>query len=79
MTSTNYTQYASRDIRTHDLVTGEELFIVYYPKVDAITINGYAVTRSDVFEDSLGKVAFHRTPSDKPFIVATDSLGELYW
>ncbi len=79
MTGTSNTQYASRDIRTHDLVTGEELLIVYFPKVDAITINGYSVTRSDMFEDSLGKAVFHRTPSDKPFTVAIDSLSELYW
>ena len=79
MTGTSKTQYASRDIRTHDLVTGEELLIVYFPKVDAITINGYSVTRSNVFEDSLGRAVFHRTPSDKPFTVTTDSLSELYW
>jgi len=79
MNGTSNTQYASRDIRTYDLVTGEELLIVYFPKVDAITINGYSVTRSDVFENSLGKAVFHRNPSDKPFTVAIDSLSELYW
>ena len=79
MTSTSNAQYASRDIRTHDLVTGEELLIVYFPRVDAITINGYSVTRSDVFEGSLGRAVFHRTPSDKPFTVETDRLRELYW
>ncbi len=79
MTGTSNTQYASRDIRTYDLVTGEELLIVYIPRVDAITINGYSVTRSHVFEDSLGRAVFHRTPSDKPFTVETDSLRELYW
>jgi hypothetical protein len=79
MTDNNGSQFATRDIRTHDLVTGEELLIVYFPRVNAITINGYSVTRSDVFEDSLGRAVFHRTPSDKPFTVETDSLSELYW
>ena len=79
MNGTSNTEYASRDIRTYDLVTGEELLIVYFPKVDAITINGYSVTRSDMFEDSLGKAVFYRTPSDKPFTVATESLSALFF
>ncbi len=79
MNDTSNTQNASRDMRTYDLVTGEELLIVYFPKVDAMTINGYSITRSDMYEDSLGKAVFYRTPSDKPFTVSTESLSALFF
>ena len=79
MTGNNITQNATRVLRTRDLKSGEELLIVYYPRADVVTINGYAVTRSDEFAEALGKAVFHRTPTGKPFTVATDSLSELYY
>ena len=69
-------QYATRDIRTHDLSTGEELLIVYFPEAAVFTINGYPVARSQKF-DLDGKVVFHRPHSDKLFTVAISSLTEL--
>ena len=79
MTGNNNAWYAIRSLRTPDLKSGEELLIVYHPKADVVTINGYAVTRSDESAESLVKAIFHRTPTDKPFTVATTSLGELYY
>ena len=67
-----------RTLHTHDLVSGENLFIVHFPVEGVITINGYAVTRSDEFSEALGMAVFYRTPTDKPFTEA-DSLRELYW
>ena len=68
-----------RTLHTHDLVSGENLFIIYFPVEGLVSINGYAVTRSDEFQEALGMAVFHRTPTDKPFTVATESLSELYW
>jgi len=79
MTGNDITQYARRKLRTRDLKSGEELFIIYYPRADAVTINGYAVTRSDKFPEALGMAVFYRTSTDKPYTIATDSLSELYW
>ena len=79
MIGNNNTEYAVRRLRTRDLKSGEELFSIYYPRADAVTINGYAVTRSDKFPEALGMAVFYRTPTDKPFTIATDSLSELYW
>ena len=79
MTDNNNSQYATRDIRTHDLVTGEELLIAYFPEAGVVTINGYSVTRSQETEDLDGKAVFHRNLGDKVFTVAADSLSELYF
>lgn len=70
------TQYATRYIRTHDLSTGQELLIIYFPEAALFAINGHAVARSEKF-DLDGKVVFHRPHSDKLFTVDISSLTEL--
>lgn len=39
MADNNGSQFATRDIRTHDLVTGEELMITFFPRAGVVTIN----------------------------------------
>lgn len=65
-------------LRTHDLVSGEELLMVYYPGVGEVSINGYSVTRS-LGRGGAGQVVFYRDLSNKLFTVTTDSLSELYF
>ena len=48
----SYEQNRPRTLRTHDLVTGEELLIAYYPNAGVVTVNGYSVTRSPGLEDT---------------------------
>ena len=79
MTDNSDTLYDVRDIRTHDIVTGEQLLIVYFPKAGVVTINGYTVTRSQKLWDLYEKAVFHRPLSDKPFTVATTSLTNLFF
>lgn len=66
-------------LRTRDLESGEELTIVYYPRADVVTINGRRVTQSQEFEALLGKTVFQQTQSNNLYVVASDSLSELYW
>ncbi len=79
MTDNNDTLYDVRDIRTHDIVTGEELLIVYFPRVGVVTINGYTVSRSQKLRDLYERALFYRPLSDKPFTVATTSLTNLFF
>ena len=79
MSDNNGSQFATRDIRTHDLVTGEELMIAFFPRAGVVTINGYSVNRSQKFEDLDENAVFLRTLDDKLFTVSTDSLGELFF
>ncbi len=79
MTDNNDTLYDVRDIRTHDIVTGEELLIVYFPRSGVVTINGYTVSRSQKLQDLYEKAVFHRPLSNKPFSVATTSLTNLFF
>jgi len=79
MADNNGSQFATRDMRTHDLVTGEELMITFFPRAGVVTINGYSVNRSQKFEDIDEKAVFLRTLDDKLFTVSTNSLGELFF
>ncbi len=79
MTDDNGSQFAQRDMRTHDLVSGKELLIVYFPRAGVVTINGYSVTRSPELEDSEGvQSMFHRGIGNKLYTVSIDSLTQLY-
>lgn len=79
MSSNNSSQYAVRDIKTHDLVTGEELLIVFYPDAEVLTINAYTVTRSQSADDLDEKAVFHPKIGDKVFTVAAEKLSELFF
>ena len=79
MVDNNGSQFATQDIRTHDLVTGEELMITFFPRAGVVTINGYSVNRSQKFEDLDKKAVFLRMLDDKLFTVSPDSLGELFF
>ena len=78
MTDNSNTQSASRMLRTHDLVSGEELSMVYYPEAGEVSINGDSVTRS-LGRGGAGRVVFYRTLDSVLFTVTTDSLFELYF
>ncbi len=67
-----------RTLITHDLVSGEDLFIVYFPKEDLVTINGYSVTQSLGHEGSEGQSIFHRGPDNKVYTVAADRTATLF-
>ena len=71
-------RHITRILRTRDLVSGEELLIVYFPKVDRTTINGDSVTRSLGFGNWAGQSVFNRPLGNKKFTVATDSVNQLY-
>ena len=79
MTDNNGSQFATRDIRTHDLLTGEELKITFFPRAGVVTINGYSVNRSQRSEDLDDRAVFLRSLDDKQFTVSTDSLSELFF
>ncbi len=79
MTGNNGSQFAPRDMRTHDLVNGEELMITFFPRAGVVTINGYSVIRSQKFEDLDEKTVFLRSLDDKLFTVSTESLSELFF
>jgi len=51
MADNNGSQFATRDVRTHDLVTGEKLMITFFPQAGVVTINGYSVNRSQKLQD----------------------------
>jgi len=69
---------ATRTLQTRDLVSGEDLVIVYFPKAGVVTINGYSVTRSQELEGLDGKTAFHRPLGNKLFTVATEKIATLF-
>lgn len=68
----------TRILNTHDLVSGEEVVIAYFPKAGVVTVNGYSVTRSQEFEDLNGKTVFHRPLGSKLYTVATDKIAPLF-
>jgi hypothetical protein len=78
MTNNYNTQNAARMLRTHDLVSGEELLMVYYPGPGEVSINGYSVTRS-LGRGGAEQVVFYRAFSNKLFTVMAESLSELYF
>ena len=78
MTDNGNGRHVTRIVRTHDLVSGEELLIVYFSRVDQITINGDSVTRSLGFGSRAGQSVFQRHLGNKKFTVATDSVNHLY-
>ena len=79
MTDNGGGRQVTRMIRTHDLVSGDELLIVYFPRAGVVTINGYSVTRSPELEDSEGvQSMFHRGIGNKLYSVSIDSLTQLY-
>lgn len=72
-------QHATRYLRTHDLVNGEELLIVYFPKEGEIAINGYSVNQAMGFSGLPGQTVFHQVLGNKKYTVATESIREIYW
>ena len=78
MTDNGDVRYATRILNTHDLVSGEEVVIAYFPKAGVVTVNGYSVTRSQEFEDLSGKTVFHRPLGNKVFAVATEKIATLF-
>jgi hypothetical protein len=77
MTENNYEQ-SYRSLNTHDLLSGEELEIVYFLKSGVVTINGFTVTRSPALEDKASQAVFHRALGDKTYTVATENFGRLF-
>jgi hypothetical protein len=78
MTDTRVGPDVPRIRRASDLLSGEELEIAYFPKTDGITINGYSVIRSPGLTDRGGETVFHQVLGGKKFIVATNSIADLY-
>ena len=78
MTDNSNIQYATRTLRTKDLVSREDLSMVYYAKAGEVTINGYTVTRS-LARGGAGQAVFYRALDNRLFTVTTDSLFELYF
>ena len=78
MTEISDGQYATRTQGTHDLLSGEELLIAYFPEAGVVTINGHSVTRSPKLENSASQAIFHRALGDKLFTVSTDSFSRLF-
>jgi len=78
MTDNGNVHDAPRILRTHDLVSGEALLLVYFPKAGAITINGSSVTRIPGLTGRAGQSVFHQAPGDREYIVATDVIARLY-
>jgi hypothetical protein len=81
MTDNGGERTAPRIVRTHDLVSGEILAIVFFPLTDVLTINGHSVTQSPGhkgWKGWAGMSVFHRGLGNKKFVVATDSISKLY-
>jgi len=66
----------SRTLQTRDLVSGEELSMVYYAEAGEVSINGYSVTRS-LGRGGAGLVVFYRALGNELFTVTTESFFEL--
>jgi len=79
MSDNNGSEFATRDIRTHDLVTGEELMTTFFPRAGVVTINAYSTNRSQKHDDLDEKAVFLRSLDDKLFTVSTDTLSELFF
>lgn len=77
MTENNYEQ-SYRSLHTRDLVSGEELEIVYFLKSGVVTINGFRVARSPAHEDKASQAVFHRALGDKLFTVEVDNLSGFF-
>ncbi len=78
MNENNNEQNKPQTLPTHDLVTGEELLITYFPNAGVVTVNGYAVTRSPALEDKVSQAVFHRPLYDTLFTVETAILSRLF-
>jgi hypothetical protein len=70
-------QNKPRTQRTHDLVSGEELLVVYFPNAGVVTVNGYSVTRSPELEDKASQAVFRRPLGNMVFTVETGILSRL--
>ena len=71
-----------RTLHTHDLVSGENLFIIYFPVEGVVIINGNSVTRSPGhrgWKGWAGMSVFHRALGNKQYTVETDSIAKLYF
>ena len=69
---------AIRILQARDRETGENLLIAYFPNAGVVTINGYAVTRSQEIEGLDGNIVFHRPLGNKVFAVATEKIATLH-
>jgi hypothetical protein len=78
MSDNNNKQYATRTLHTHDLETGKELLIAYFPEAGVVTINGYSVTRVQDHDDMDGQAVFVRRIDKKLFTLETLDLSKLY-
>ncbi len=78
MTKNNNEQYATKTLRAHDLVSGQELLVAFFPEAGVVTINGWSVTRTPEHEDKDGQAVFHRAMDNKLFTVDMNSLRKLY-
>jgi len=70
-----------RTLHTHDLVSGENLFIIYFPLEGFVAINGHPVTQSPGhkgWKGWAGMSVFHSGLGNKKYTVATDSINKLY-
>ncbi len=77
MNENNNEQNKPQTLPTHDLVTGEELLITYFPNAGVVTVNGYSVTRSPALEDKASQAVFHRPLGNKVFTLDTAILSRL--
>jgi hypothetical protein len=67
-----------RTLHTHDLLSGEQLWIAYFPTAGVVTINGYSVTRSPEQEVAASQAVFHRDLGSKLFTVESASFSKLF-
>jgi hypothetical protein len=82
MTGNGGERTAPRIMRTHDLVSGEDLIIVFFPTTDIVTINGHSVIQSlghKGWKGWAGMSVFHRALGNKKYTVETDSIAKLYF
>ena len=82
MTDNGGERTAPRIIRTHDLVSGEDLVIVFFPLTDVLAINGHSVNQSlghKGWKGWAGMSVFHRALGNKKYTVETDSIAKLYF
>ena len=69
---------AIRILQARDRETGDNLVIAYFPNAGVVTINGYAVTRSQEIEGLDGNTVFHRPLGSMVFTVATEIIATLF-
>jgi len=67
-----------RTVSTRDLVTGENLLLVYFNVSGVVTVNGYSVNRSPELEDRASQAVFLRPLGNKLFTIKTSILSRLF-